>query len=111
MMFKCPRCGRVLIAYNGDPDVECNCHLYCEEGDKPSDCTVTWPYEWTGQLGFPTGLDTGSVAEDANKYRAMGYCSTHNRYYYKDKVVIDLDWEAYFSKRAPKDLTMSMGEY
>ncbi len=111
MIVKCPRCGRLLTALNGEPDIECNCHLYCDDGDKPSDCTVTWPYEWNGQLGGFTGLHTGAVDESDRKHEAMGYCSTHSKYYYKDKVVIDLDWEKYFSHRAPRELRMSNGEY
>jgi len=111
MMLECPRCNRTLIAHNGEPDAECNCHLYCQDGEKPQDCSVTWPYEWSGSYKWPTGLEVGADDYSDHQHRAMGYCATHENYYYKDKVVIDLDWEQYFSRRAPKHLRMSLGQY
>jgi len=111
MMLECPRCRRVLTAFNGEPDAECNCHLYCTQGDSPKDCSVTWPYEWSGELKYPLGLQTNPPNRGAEKYRAMGYCSTHDEYYYKDKIVVELDWGAYFSKRAPKRLRASLGSF
>lgn len=111
MMVSCPRCRKTLIAFNGTPDIECDCHLYCDEGSQLGDCVVTWPYEWSGQLGGFQGLAIGSDTADAAQHRALGYCSTHDRYYYKDKVLIDLDWEAYFRSRPSRKLRMSLGEY
>lgn len=111
MKVVCPRCKRVMIIPLGNPDIECNCHLYCQEGELPSDCSVTWPYEQTVNWNWPRGLKTGRSDYGDSQYRAMGYCSTHENYYYKDKVIVDANWQEWNSRRAPKKLRMGQGEY
>jgi hypothetical protein len=73
---------------------------------------VTWPYNHTKlSYGWPTGLEVKADNYGDHKERATGYCATHENWYYKDKIIIELDWEAYFKSRPPKHLTMSMGTY
>lgn len=108
---KCPRCGRIWIVPQGQPDAECTCHLYCDYGFEIGDCVVTWPVNWSGQLGWPTGLAVEALDNSDHMYRAMGYCTTHSRYYYKDKVTVEVDWDAWLSNRAPKELRSSLGTY
>ena len=110
MKVVCPRCGNILTAVQGSPDVECNCHLYCEDGTKPSDCSMT-AQEWSGDHGWPTGLHVGADNNSDDIKNVAYYCSTHSKYSFKSKVVIPLDWDSWFSKRAPKKLRMSHGNY
>lgn len=102
LRIKCPRCGRILTARNGDTTVECNCHLYCPLGSKPSDCTITsvsgdYHYKW------PAGVDFGYADERDNEHAVTHYCSTHDYYYSKVQVVVPVDWSK-LSERAGKEL-------
>jgi len=110
MKVECPECGRILTAVQGTPDVECNCHLYCEDGDKPSDCSVT-KVSFEGEFGWPEGLHVGADNNSDDVMHLTYYCSTHSKYSFKQKVVIPLDWDRWFSKRAPRKLRMSHGAY
>ena len=110
MKLECPRCKAILHAPQGTQEVECNCHLFCPDGSKPSDCSVT-TVSFTGQLGYPTGMHTATETEGNNTLAITYYCSTHNRYYYKTPIIIPLDWSRWFSRRAPKRLRQSHGEY
>jgi len=92
------------------PDVVCNCHLFCTQGDKPGDCSVT-RYTQGVKFAWPTGLHTDADDESDDPLHITYYCSTHDEYYYKTPVLIDLDWEKWFSRRAPKKLRMSHGKY
>jgi len=110
MKVKCPRCGRVWTVPQGTPDILCNCHLYCSQGTKPSDCNVTDAY-WAGQLGYPTGLHVNAEDLGDDVMHRVRYCSTHDEYIYKTPVLIPCDWQKWFSRRAPKALRMSHGKY
>ncbi len=107
----CPRCGKEWIVPQGNPDIECWCHLYCEYGEKPSDCNVTYPLNWSGEFNWPRGLKTNATDNSDFKHRATGYCSTHSKYIYNDMVIIDCDWKEWYSHRADKKYTMSNGEF
>lgn len=91
LRVKCPRCGRYLTARKGDSVVECNCHLYCPLGSKPSDCTLTavsgdFRYKW------PSGVDLGYADERDNEHAVTKYCSVHDYYFSKAEVVVPVDW-------------------
>ena len=91
LRVKCPRCGRYLTAHLGESDVECNCHLYCSQGSKPSDCTVT-EQAYSGSYNWPRGLHGGvSKAYDDETNRTY-YCSVHSEYYSKPKFMTPVDW-------------------
>lgn len=110
MKVECPRCGRIWNVPLGQPDIVCNCHLFCSQGSKPSDCSVT-KRSFSGQLGWPTGLHVDASDESDDPLHITYYCSTHDEYIYKTPVLIECDWERWFSRRAPKKLRMSHGEY
>jgi len=107
---ECPECKKIWIARQGTDAVNCDCHLYCTQGDKPQDCSVTLQ-EFSGQLGWPTGLHVDAEDEGDDVMHRTYYCSTHDEYYYKVPVLIDCDWDKWFSRRAPEKLRMSHGEY
>jgi hypothetical protein len=96
--IQCPRCGRVYTLTYPNNDIECNCYLYCEDGDEVSDCSVT-KYNFTGQLGWPTGASTSNEDRGDDKIHAARYCSTHNKYIYKDVIVLELDWDVFLGER------------
>ena len=79
----------------------CNCHLYCEDGDKPSDCSITSD-TFSGQLAWPLGMHGGDPpgTKADNPMRRYFYCSTHNNYIMQAPVIFRVDWE----KRVPKKL-------
>jgi len=97
---RCPQCGKTLTATYPWPYAECDCHLYCSDGSKPIDCSVT-TYNYNGQLGWPTGIDNDPANELYNPLNATGYCSIHNKYVEKTPIVLEIDWEQWFSFRAP----------
>jgi len=110
MKVECPRCHRIITADAGEADAECNCHLICPDGDDIKDCTVTYT-PWTGQVGYPAGIHNNPADEGEHLFQRTYYCSTHSKWYYKDKMTIPLDWEAWRVKRAPKKMRLSLGEY
>jgi hypothetical protein len=110
MRVPCPRCGRIWNFHSGDAGVVCNCHLYCEDGTKPSDCTVT-KVAFNGQLGWPQGLHVGSASSNEPVMDLTYYCSTHGKYTQKEPVWIEADWNKWLNARAPKRLRMSHGKY
>jgi len=95
----------------------CDCHLYCDDGDKPSDCTIisikdyavthTLPHE----VGWPFGLHNDPDDESDDIMHVTGYCTIHDKYIYKNPILIPCDWDYWFSHRAPKELRDSHGEY
>ena len=110
MKVECPRCGRIWTIEQGCPGIACVCHLYCSEGDKPSDCTVT-KVSGAIKYGWPSGLHVDAEDEGDDLPNRVSYCSTHNKYIYKTPVYIEADWERWFGERAPKKLRMSHGNY
>lgn len=117
MKLHCPRCNRVLEVTQGEPDAECNCHLYCDQGSKPSDCTLIAANNasaidyWNGNWGWPVGLHHNSPLGGDNIFTRQKYCTTHDRYVDKNPVLIPLNWDKFLRKRAPKRLRMSLGKY
>ena len=99
---KCPKCGKIWEVSQGMPDIVCNCHLYCEDGEKPTDCSLV-AQSFSGNLNLFTGLHFGHSDSDDVLHRRY-YCTTHGKYTYKQPVLIEVDAEAWFSKRAPKDM-------
>ena len=81
-----------------DDGVPCTCHLYCSEGSKPSDCTVT-EVSYNGSYAWPVGVHGGRSDDYDNQTNVNYYCSVHNNYYIKAPVLIEIDWGK-LSKRA-----------
>jgi len=100
MKVECPRCHTVWTVPQGTPHITCNCHLYCEDGTKPSDCSMT-PVNFTGQLGAHTGLHVNAPDNSDDVMHLTYYCSTHGKYSSKVPVDIECDWDRWFSRRAP----------
>ena len=99
----CPRCKRVWTVNQGEQEAECNCHLYCSQGTKPSDCAtslVTLNHEANPSFG----LHTGDYAEGDDVMHRVRYCSTHGKYIYKTQVIIPVDWKVFLSRRAKPSL-------
>jgi len=99
----CHRCGKKHYLPFMSPGVECDCHLYCSEGTKPGDCTVT-EYNYSGPLAWPFGSRSDPVDEGDDLIHATGYCSTHNKYVHKDIIFLEVDWEEWNQrKRIPAE--------
>lgn len=96
----CPRCGKRHHVHLGQAEVECDCHLYCDMGSKPSDCSLT-KQNYTGKLGYPTGVHTDSSNGGDDVLHRVYYCSTHGHYTYKQAVQIEVT-PTMFSGRLPK---------
>jgi hypothetical protein len=109
MKIECPQCSKIWTVPQGTSDALCNCHLYCEDGDKPSDCSLT-PYEHTHTYLWPEGMHLNSDANDDDLRHATYYCATHEKYSYKVPFLIELDWEYWYSHRAPERLRLHRGE-
>ena len=101
MIVVCPNCRREWVVPQGTDSQLCNCHLYCEQGSKPSDCSLT-PSTFNGQIGYPVGEHTVNLDSGDNILFRSGYCSVHSKFSYKQPVLIECDWESWFSRRAPK---------
>jgi len=93
LRVKCPRCGKLVTARSGVSDVECDCHLYCDEGEKPQDCTMT-PINFEGVLNWPRGIHTNddSVVDPDRPQHQHYYCTVHERYSEKTAILIPVDW-------------------
>jgi len=91
LRVKCPRCGRYWTAHVGDSDVECTCHLICPLGAKTSDCTVT-AYADVDSWKWPVGVHLGFQDDMDNQTNVNHYCSTHDYYYFKAPVLIEVNW-------------------
>jgi len=87
---QCPRCGQVWTIPQYSPGVECNCHLWCDEGNKPSDCSLTLVTGET-QLGWPAGMNLGEADEGSDVMHRRYYCSVHKRYSYREPVFLEVD--------------------
>ena len=110
MAVECPRCKRIWQVPQGTPDMDCNCQLYCTQGNKPSDCSVA-RYTQNLRYKWPAGLHTDAPDKGDDVAHITYYCSVHDEYYYKVPILIPCDWERWFSRRAPKRLRMSKGKY
>lgn len=92
----CPRCGRDWWLYRGQDEVQCNCHQYCRDGDKPSDCTLVDASSgtidpWGGEWGWPQGMHLSDEHAGADVPSRIKYCTTHSNYVDKVPVVIPVD--------------------
>lgn len=103
---KCPRCGRTWVAYEGEGDMTCNCHLYCIDGTKPSDCTLT-TVTFTGDLAWPLGMHGGDPPGPPltdNPMLRRAYCSVHNNFIVEPPMVFPVEWDRFYSRRQKKSL-------
>ena len=66
---------------------------------------------YSGGLGWPVGLNNDPENKGHDVINRTYYCSTHTRYYYKTPIIIEADWENWFSRRAPEKLRMGQGNY
>jgi hypothetical protein len=98
---ECPRCGKVWTVQQGETEIQCNCHTYCEDGSKPSDCSLT-PVTLNHEVGWPYGVHTGGSGHDDYPLQAQYWCSVHERFGFKVPVVIEVDWDKWRVNRAPK---------
>jgi hypothetical protein len=98
LKVKCPRCGKLWTLYDGDPDVDCTCHLYCSDGTKPSDCTLidarsaSAPDYFKGQYAYPAGEHLGRGKEADNVPNRMYYCTVHGKFTVNQAVTIPANW-------------------
>lgn len=97
---QCPRCGRWWTVTPDMTEVECVCHLYCDYGSDPKDCS-TAPYDYSGSLGYPAGMHTDASDNGDDLLHRARYCSTHEQYIYKDAVQIPVD-RSLFKVRLPE---------
>ena len=106
MKVDCPRCGTVRTCYEGESETMCNCHKFCIDGDKPSDCTLVdhtastvdaWGGKWNWPQGMYLGRDTGDDTQARVKW-----CTVHENYVEKVPFLIECDWGSFNSVRAPK---------
>lgn len=102
----CPRCGKRHLIPWAHPGVKCNCHLFCSSGDKPSDCSVTYPYNYSGQLKWPVGAHLKREDEGDDVLHRTGYCNTHKKFIYKEPIYVEVDWKRFKKERLPKKLRM-----
>jgi hypothetical protein len=63
------------------------------------------------QLGWPTGLHTNEDAEGDDITHRQYYCSIHDKYSYRGKISITVDWAQWYRRRAPRKLRMGKGHY
>ena len=99
LKVKCSRCGRLWTAYDGDPTIDCTCHLICSEGEKTSDCTLidardpAVPDYFKGQYAWPAGAHLGREKETDNVPRRVSYCTVHSNFTQQLAVTIPVDWQ------------------
>ena len=110
---QCPRCGRIITAHQGHSDVECNCHLYCQYGTKPSDCTLVAASAggdpFVGVWKWPSGLHNQESHEGDDTQARVYYCTTHNVYSSKVPMLISVDWSV--QRYSNRKFRMSHGKY
>jgi hypothetical protein len=104
---KCPRCGTVWTVPQASPGIECTCHLFCSSGNKPSDCSVTYPLHSNVKFAWPAGLHNDAADEGDDVLHRKGYCSTHGKYISKDSIWLEVNWEEWHRKRAPEEFRTS----
>jgi len=85
---KCPRCGRIWEFFNVD-EVDCNCHLYCEDGSKPSDCTtVEVTAAQMGDMKWPLGIHDHPACGGEDVMHRVRWCSTHSHFIMKPPILV-----------------------
>ena len=112
---ECPRCHKTWAVKEGHADIDCDCHTYCQYGTKPSDCTLVSKFNGTvpfnGIWKWPSGLHNQEANEGDDTQARTYYCTTHSVYSSKVPMLIPVDWDTWYSKRAPKRHRMSHGKY
>jgi len=96
--LECPRCHKVWTLPQGSDGIYCDCHLWCQYGEKPSDCNLT-EQNYNGPLNWPVGLDLGQEDEGSDVLHRTYYCSTHAVYSYKAPIYLEVDWEKWRQMR------------
>ena len=110
MKIKCPRCGCLLTAYQGEPDVECTwCTRFCEDGSQPSDCTLvdhtSATYDaWRGLYNWPQGMHSNRSKVQEDTAGRVKYCTTHGKFVTKIPFLVKVPWSKYKRRRLPKHL-------
>lgn len=91
---KCPRCGVVYEFPEGIDEIDCNCHLYCDEGSKPSDCATILVSAGTpvqaglGDLKWPLGIHDNPICGGEDVMHRLRYCNTHGKYIEKPPLLV-----------------------
>jgi hypothetical protein len=90
---KCPRCGKIHDFHEGQEEADCDCHLYCSEGSKPSDCNVSttnFPDNLSGTLNlkWPLGVHDNNPNEGQDVMHRVRYCSIHDKYIMKVPILV-----------------------
>lgn len=98
---QCPRCGKIHTLPQASPGIYCDCHLWCQHGSKPSDCNLT-AETGTIQWKYPEGAHTNDGDEGDDVVHRTAYCSVHKVYSYKTPVWLEVNWETWYQKRAPR---------
>lgn len=104
---KCPVCGKEWNVPDDSVEQACNCHLYCDEGSEPSDCTMT-AVTLNSQVGWPFGLHGSEDSGCDNVMARTYYCTTHKKFTDKRPILIEVELP---TGRALKKYRMSEGEY
>jgi len=92
-MGKCPRCGKVWEFFNTD-EIDCDCHMYCDLGDKPSDCVTILVSAGTpvqagiGTVKWPFGIHDNPEQGGQDVLHRVRYCTTHDRYIEKPPLLV-----------------------
>ena len=98
LRVRCPRCHNDWWAYQGQDEVQCNCHEYCEDGDKPQDCTLvdasSGTYDvWNQTWSWPQGMHLSDELNGKDVTARIKYCTTHDKYVNKVPLTIDVLWD------------------
>jgi len=110
MKVECPRCHKIWGVPQGTPDITCNCHRYCQHGDKPSDCSMS-AVSFSGDLGIYQGLHIDAADEGDDVMHLRYYCSVHKVYSMRVPITIDVDWQKWQFRRVPQKLRYSKHAY
>jgi len=109
---QCPRCGKVWTVNPQHSEIMCNCHTYCSEGTKPSDCTLvaktsgTVPF--SGVWKWPSGMHNSDVNLGDDTQARTYYCTVHEIYSNKVPFLIGVDEPV---GRYKRKLRLSHGKY
>lgn len=103
----CPVCRKEWNVPKGANLMNCNCHLYCEDGDTPSDCTMT-PVTFNRDIGWAVGQHGSKDSGCDNILERTYYCSVHGKYTSKRPVVMEV---AVPTGRVKPRYRMSEGNY
>lgn len=102
---KCPRCGKILTFTEGQEEADCNCHMYCSEGSKPTDCN-TVPCTFSGSLKWPLGIHDNNPDEGQDVLHRVRYCNTHGKFIMKVGLLV----KPFEGERYPRKYMWHEGE-